>query len=244
MPKLNQIVAVVAGKKTRIEKEIGDLNKLVQKSDLFHGLSRQYQPIADGGEQLPPEAKYPQLRIADLLQQARNAWTDTMDAIATQETGNTGATANIIVDGVTILHDVPVTVLLYLEKQLNDLNTFIGNLPTLDPAERWTLNQQTGEYTTEPIQTSRTKKVQKPIVMYDATKEHPAQTQLITEDVTAGHWTTTKSASVISAAEKRSMLDRVHKLQEAVKIAREDANSIDVPQITIGAPVLRFIFGV
>jgi hypothetical protein len=43
MPKLNQIVAVVSGKKTRVEKEFGDLNKLIQKPELFHGLSKTYQ---------------------------------------------------------------------------------------------------------------------------------------------------------------------------------------------------------
>ena len=243
MPKLNQIVAVVAGKKTRVEKEFGELNKTIQKSDLFHGLSRQYQPIEENGEQLPPEQKFPQKHVGEIVTGARAILTDIMDAVATQECGNTSARADVKVDGETILPGVPVTVLLYLEKQLNDLHTFVGNMPVLDPAERWTLNSQTGEYVTEPTKTVRTKKVQRPIVLYDATKEHPAQTQLVTEDVTAGHWTTTKYASVLSATERRAMLDRIHKLQEAVKIAREEANSIEVPQVKIAAPVLLFIFG-
>jgi hypothetical protein len=142
-----------------------------------------------------------------------------------------------------VLANVPITVLLYLDKQLNDLNTFVGNMPTLDPAERWVLNPQTNEYATEPTRTIRTKKVQKPIVMYDATKEHPAQTQLVTEDVTVGHWTTTKFASVLSAADKRAIVERIHKLQEAVRIAREEANGIEVPQVKIAGSVLSYVFG-
>jgi len=243
MPKLNQIVAVVAGKKTRVEKELGELNKAIQKGDLFHGLSRQYQPVEENGEQLPAESKYPQKHIGEILKEARTIWTEIMDAVATQEWGNTAAKSDVVVDGETILKAVPVTVLLYLEKQLNDLNTFVGNLPTLDPSERWTHNGQTGEYVTEPTKTIRTKKVQKPIVLYDATKEHPAQTQLVTEDITAGHWTTTKFASVLSATEKRSMQDRIHKLQEAVKIAREEANSAEVKQMHIAGQVLNYVFG-
>lgn len=243
MPKLNQIVAVVAGKKTRVEKELGDLNKLIQKPDLFHGLSRQYQPVDENGEQLPAESKYPQKHIGEVLKDARSVWADIMDAVATQEWGNTSAGANVVVDGQAVLEDVPVTVLLYLEKQLNDLNTFVGNMPTLDPSERWTHNGQTGEYVTEPIKTIRTKKVQKPIVLYDATKEHPAQTQLVTEDITAGHWTTTKYASVLSVTEKRAIQGRIHKLQEAVKIAREEANSGEVEQMKIAGQVLGFVFG-
>lgn len=49
MANLNQIVAVVAGKKTRIEKEYGDLNKVLQKGELFNGLNRKYEPIEEGG---------------------------------------------------------------------------------------------------------------------------------------------------------------------------------------------------
>ena len=59
MPKLNQIVAVVAGKKTRAEKEFGELNKAAQKPDLFVGLSRTYQPAEENGEALPAEQKFP-----------------------------------------------------------------------------------------------------------------------------------------------------------------------------------------
>lgn len=243
MPKLNQIVAVVAGKKTRAEKDFGELNKVVQRTDLFHGLNRQYQPLEENGEQLPAESKYPQKNVPDVIAEVRNILTSIMDAIATQEYGNCLTAADVKVDGTVVLPAVPVTVLLYLEKQLNDLYTFVGNLPTLDPAERWVLNEQTGEYVTEPTRTIRTKKTAKPIVLFAATKEHPAQTQLITEDVTAGHWITTKYASVMPATQKRQILDRIERLREAVKIAREEANSIEVEQRHIAAPVLRYVFG-
>src|SRR6185295_10855994 len=108
-------------------------------------------------------------------------------------------------------------------------------------AEDWTRNDGTGLFKTTPIATHRTRKVQKPIVLYDATKEHPAQTQLVTENVTVGHWTTTKFASVMSAAEKRTIVERIHKLQEAVKVAREEANSAEVPQVKIAANVLSYV---
>jgi hypothetical protein len=146
------------------------------------------------------------------------------------------------VDGETILKQVPVTVLLYLAKQLDDLHTFVGNIPVLDPSERWTYNAQDGTYITDEIKTIRTRKVQKPIVLYDATEKHPAQTQLITEDITAGHWKTRKYATTLAATERQQIIDRIVKLQDAVKIAREEANSIPVDDQTIASAVLKFIF--
>jgi hypothetical protein len=243
MPKLNQIIAVVAGKKTRVEKEFGDLNKVLQKHDLFSGISRQYQPIDENGEQLPSERKEPQKSAAEIIKQARLSLTDMFDAIATQEYGNQKAVADVKVAGVVILAAVPVTVLLYLQKQMDDLHTFIGNVPTLDPAERWTLNAQTGTFTTEAIRTVRTKKIQRPIVMYDATERHPAQTQLITEDITAGHWNTTKTATTMASTERQVLLDRIEEIQDALKVAREEANSIAVEDKNVAQPIFSYIFG-
>jgi hypothetical protein len=242
MAKLNQIVAVVSGKKTRVEKEFGELNKVLQKSDLFHGIARQYQPVDEDGEELPAERKDPQKSAKAIIRQARGILTDIIDAVATQEYGNCTARADVKVDGDVILKQVPVTVLLYLQKQLEDLHTFVGNIPVLDPSERWTYNAQDGTYITEEIKTIRTKKVQKPIVLYDATEKHPAQTQLITEDITAGHWRTRKYATTLAATERQQIIDRIVKLQDAVKIAREEANSISVDDQSIAPAVLKFIF--
>lgn len=243
MAKLNQIVAVVAGKKTRTEKEFGDLNKVFQKHELFHGLSRNYHPLQEGGEELPAEFKAPQKNANDLLKQARTTLIDIINAVATQEYGNCTAKADIIVDGTPVLKGVPVTVLLYLEKQMNDLHTFINNVPTLDPSERWTYNTQSGQFTTDEIRTVRTKKVQKPIVLYDATDKHPAQTQLITEDITAGHWLTRKYATTIAATDRQKFIDRIVKLQDAIKSAREEANSVAVADQSIASPIFRYVFG-
>lgn len=243
MPKLNQIVAVVAGKKTRTEKEFGDLNKTLQKTELFSGLVRRYEPLEQGGEQLPEETKLAVKSVRDISTSARKILTDIMDAVATQEWGNVSASADVKVNGSIVLPAVPITVLLYLEKQLNDLNTFVGNMPTLDPTERWTANTQTGDYTTPDVKTHRTKKIARPIVLYQATEQHPAQTQLIQEDILAGYWVTTKNSTAIPTTEKRDMLERIDKLIEAVRMAREEANSIDVEQKQIGDSVLNYIFG-
>ena len=92
------------------------------------------------------------------------------------------------------------------------------------------------------MQTQKTKKEQRPIVLYHATEHHPAQTQLITEDVVIGHWTTTKWSGAIPRPRKRALLERIVKLEEAVKFARERANSIDATEAHAGRRILDFIF--
>ena len=67
MPKLNQIVAVVSGKKTRVEKEFGDLFKIAQKPDLFSGINRTYKTIEENGEDLSPERKDPQKSVSEVF---------------------------------------------------------------------------------------------------------------------------------------------------------------------------------
>ena len=59
------------------------------------------------------------------------------DVVLTQDMGNTHAKADIKVNGQTILPNVPVTYLLFLEKQVVDLETFVTKLPSLDPSEVW-----------------------------------------------------------------------------------------------------------
>ena len=150
----------------------------------------------------------------------------------------------MVVDGKTIAKDVPVTYLLFLEKQLTDLHTLVEKLPTLDPSEEWTYDRNKDLHSTAAIRTVRTKKISKPIVLHPPTKEHPAQTQLVQEDVTAGHWVTVKFSGAIAAKDRNEMLSRVNKLSEAVKFAREQANGIEVKNREIAKPVFDYLFGV
>src|SRR5262249_18343059 len=156
------------------------------------GFYKQYQPKDEEGETYPPEHKRVQLAANEQLSSAAQLFTELFDLTATKDYANCSARADVEVGGQVLIAGAPATFLLFLEKQLNDLNTFVNELPTLDEADNWIKDDGAGLFKTEPVQTHRTKKVQKPIVLYDATPEHPAQAQLITEDVTVGHWNTVK----------------------------------------------------
>lgn len=242
MGKLNQVIAVVASKKTKATQTITEAYHLIQKAGLMDGISRTYQPKDEDGEKLPAEAKAMQTKTGELISKVSAALADMFDTVATQDYANCKATGNVQVGGKTILAAVPVTHLLFLEKQLTDLGTFVGKLPTLDPSEEWTYDAKTDSYATKPSETTRTKKVPKAFIKYEATKEHPAQVDVFTEDVLVGYWKTIKFSGALPAKDKNAMLERVRLLHEGVVKAREEANGIDVQPVKEGETILNFVF--
>jgi len=241
--KLNQILAVSKGVKSDTLRAFTDAHREVQKQPLLSGISRTYQPKDDEGDRMPPESTRVQLTAQNVIADVKATLTRLFDVVATQDWANTRAVADIVVDGTTLASHVPVTYLLFLEKQLTDLHTFVAKLPTLDPAENWTFSESAGYYATDPVQTNRTQKVMRNHVMAEATEKHPAQVQVYTEDVVVGTWTTIKFSGALPATTVRDMLARLVKLQEAVKFARETANDTEVVDQKIGAGLLSYVLG-
>ena len=242
MTKLNQIIAIQAGKKTQARETLTEAYHKLKKPELLTGIVRTYQPRDDGGEPQPDERKMVQLRIGDLIRQASRELAEMFDAVATQDWANCQAKANVTVDGRVILRDVPVTHLLFLEKQLTDLRTFVESLPVLDTAEEWEYRAESDCYVSLPSRSNRTKKVPRNHIKYEATKEHPAQVEMYMEDVWVGTWTTTKFSSAVPAAERNAMLERLRKLSDAVKSAREEANGIEIKTQKTGEALLAYVF--
>lgn len=240
--KLNQILAVSKGVKSDALRVFTDAHRDVQKQPLLSGIARTYQPKDDDGDRLPSESTRVQLTAQAVIADVTATLTRLFDVVATQDYANCRAVADIVVDGTVLASDVPVTYLLFLEKQLTDLRTFVAKLPTLDPSENWSFNDSAGYYATDAVQTNRSQKVMRNHVLADATTEHPAQVQVYTEDVVAGTWTTIKFSGALPATRVRDLLARVTKVQEAVKFARETANATDVTDVKIGAGILGYVF--
>ncbi len=57
-----------------------------------------------------------------------------------------------------------------------------------------------------------------------------------------GHWTTTKFSGAIPRPKKRKLLERIGELHDAVKFAREHANSLPAEEPKLGKKVLDHIF--
>jgi hypothetical protein len=243
VPKLNQVVAVVASKKKDAEKAITELYHKVKKPDLFTGLTRTYETIDDGGEELPSERKIVQLTVADAIASFRQAMSDVFNTVLTQDYGNTEATADVKVDGHVIIQAVPVTYLLFLEKKLTDIITFVSHLPVLDPSQEWTLNDNTNCFVTAQAWKYHTKKLPRVLEKSPATDKHPAQVELVHEDKNVGRWKTINQSGAIPAKVQYDMTVRAKQLLEGVKKAREEANMRDVANCACAAGVFDFIFG-
>jgi len=225
--KLNQIIAVEKGIKSRAYADLTTLNKSAQKPDLFLGFTKTYTPKNEEGEQLPGESRRVQLTADDVLRGVHRTLSELFTIEARKEWTNVGARADVTVDGVTIVEQAPVTFLLFLEKQLNDVKSIVSSIPILSLDEAWKFDAQSGLSKTEASIQHRTKKVEKPIVLYPATDKHPAQTALSSEDVIVGFWHTVKQSGAVAATRKRELLERIDRLAIAVKEARETANSIE-----------------
>jgi len=242
MPRINQILAIEKNKRTTLHKEITELHRQTQQPTLMTGHQKTFVSKEEDGESFPPEDRKVQLLHQDALEELSSKLAALMDVTATKDWSNCKARADVVVGGQVFLEQVPVTYCLFLEKELTDLQTFVSKMVELDPALDWTFDENSGQYRSSSTTTHKTKKLQKPIVLYDATPEHPAQCQLITEDVVVGHWTTTNFSGAIPRPKKRKLLERITELHEAVKFAREQANSLEAEQPKIGKKVLGYVF--
>lgn len=241
MTKLHQLIAIAKGEQAQGVAALTNAHHVLAKPQLLSGIARTYQPKDEEGDRLPPESTRVQIRADAVIDDVAAKLTRMYDVVASKENSNRNAVANVVVGETTVLEDVPVTVLLFLEKQLVDLHTFVRKLPVLDPSEQWTYDGTTDAYATEPVETTRTRKIPKAFVRAPATEHHQAIVDAFHEDVIVGWWTTVKFSGALPAARIKVFVERVEALQRAVKTAREEANSAPVVDLKIGKKFFDFL---
>lgn len=242
MSQLNQIIAVEKPRKSEATRHWSDVYKLIQKPDLFNGMTRTYQPKAEDGEQLPADTTVLQVRSNDMLGKLLGSLADYFDVTAQKDWGNCDAVADVKIGETVLIESAPVTYLLFLEKQLADLHTFVGKLPVLNPAEEWSWDANANAFRSKESSQVKTKKVPRNHVKAEATQQHPAQVEVYTEDQTIGTWTITKFSGALPATVIEELRTRVQTLRDAVKFAREEANSKEVDNVQVGNVLLKYVF--
>lgn len=243
--KLNQLLAIEKGVKKQVYDTITQLNNLAQKPHFFDGFSKTYQKLDENDADLPSETKKVQLHYVAMEETIAASLVELFDITARKDWSNLHAVADVkLEDGTILAPSVPATHLLFLEKQLADLNTLVGNIPTLDIAEDWSRDPNaTGIHRTGETKTHRTKKVPEILVKYPATDKHPAQTEVFTTDKVVGYWHQTKFSGAMPEPRKKQLLRRIDQLIRAVKQAREEANSIaETETPKVGEALLAFVF--
>ena len=247
MTQLNQIVAIEKGVKSRAKTNFTqNYRMLEQKTAQLSGLIRTYLPLNDDGERFPTESTKVQINVPGILDQVTADLTRLFDVTLTKDVANGKATADIIIDGNTLATNVPVVYLLFLEKELTDIHTFVSKLPTLDPAEEWAWDDNADAYKTSPIRTAKTKKIPRNHVKWEPPSPEftqPAQVDVFTEDAVVGNWTVIKFSGALPKSQVVAYTERVVKLMEAVKSAREVANGSAIVDQNIGDKIFEYVFG-
>jgi len=240
----HEAVSVRKGIKARTYSALSALHKQAQNPDLFNGFAKDFRPLdEENGEKLPPESKKVQLVAEDVLAALAENRTEFYDIEATQEFGNQHANADVIVDGQVLIANAPATLLMALEKDLKDLITFVSKMPTLDEAQDWEKDPNSKLFRTKESVSHKTAKVQEGIVLQAPTKEHPAQTQLITKDVITGYWHKVNKSGALPVPRKEEVLKRLNKLRDATKQALSRANKVEVDRQHIGEEIFSYLLG-
>jgi hypothetical protein len=245
--KLHELLAVEGSLETQAMKCLADLTNTFEKKR--HLFEEKRTVFVSNEENKPPVTETQsdlQTTVAKEIEWLTPMLSKMLDASYQVSEANTVARADVIDEaGKTILGGVPATSLLELEKRLQTLHGFLTSIPTLDPAKGFKADEQRGAgvYQAREVTKTRTKKVQKPVVLYEATKEHPAQVQLAGEDVPVGSIHEKEWSGLMTPADKSKLLARCESLTRAVRQARSKANEAPVdPAKKIGDSLLSYIF--
>lgn len=240
--KLNQWVGIRKGAAQRATSQLSKHYHQAKKPGDFVGMHKKFEALTTENEGLyPDEKKVIQADAAELLRDVRGMMSDWINVVATCDVGNMQAKADVVVDGQTLLEDVPVPLLLTLEKRLKDLAELVGQLPVLDNSKVWTLDAASGQYRAEVIKRAKTERVKEPIVLVQATVEHPAQSELVDVNKVVGHWVQTDTSAALPAPEKRELLERIERVRRAIQFAVEQANDLEVEQSALGDRLMRYL---
>ena len=248
MAKLHELLAVesdLEGTYNKILKETE--TNFTKHPDRYFG---KHQRVVFFDENTPAEADVHKVMddtVNSKLKYSEKAVIRYLDAVLQKERTNQEARADIVIDGVTIAKDIPATFLLGLENKLKKIRTnLFESIPTLQPGIHWEKDTSIGKDVYRAVNSEekfRTKKIMKNHVVSPATKEHPAQVNVYTEDEKVAKVITDTWCGMISSSEKSTILSKIDKLIRAVKKARQKANTTDVFKIAIGKNLFDFING-
>ena len=242
--KLHQVIASSKDIKARTEKDWTEIYQGFKKPDLYSGHTRTYAPINEGGETIQPETKPVLRNAAEQLEVVRAILAEQVNLQSGIDVANQQAVADVVVGGQILLTKVPVNTLLYLEHRLKGVIETLNDAPVLADGLEWVPDSSPGRFrVATPEVTNRTTKTPERFVKAEATDKHPAQVDVIYIDRTVGTWTKVAQSGALLPARRRTLLRRAGSLLDAVKSAREEANTVKVTESTVGSTLADYLFG-
>jgi len=246
--KLHELLAVESNLENQATKTRTDLiNTFTSKRHLFAEKRVTFRPLAEGTAEQTEEQSDIQSTVASEIKWVNEIAAKALDASHQIDVANTIAKADVVTeDGKTVLTGLPATSLLQLEKRLKEIHDLVVAIPTLDPAKGFEQDaaRPEGVFKARDVVKPRTKKTIRPLILYEATKEHPAQVKEVSEDLEVGTVLHQEWCSLITPAKKSDLIDRCDRLIRAVKRARARANEqeVDVKDNKVGEKLLEYVF--
>jgi hypothetical protein len=239
MAKLHELLAAEktpAGAWNQIYEDT--MKKFKNPTHFFDGHSKSLKMIEDSPantaiEDQAREEKPVTTNVYETLEYALDIFGKAEDLQYQKNATNRKAHGTVMWKGQPLLKDMPVDQLLGLEARLTKLRLLYAEVPTLDATKHWSPAPNISPHVWQvkyPEDTTKTEKKVVPIVLKDATKEHPAQVQAIQRDDVVGKYTTTKRSGSATALQKADALKRIDELLVEIKQARMRANETSVEE--------------
>ncbi len=124
------------------------------------------------------------------------------------------AKADVVVDGVLVLSNVPVDTLIDGAKDLIRLRELFKKAPTVDASFKWEAGEIPHTLKRGPVETYRKEKKIRAQIMTPATDKHPAVFKEINEDIIVGSWYAVYTSGMLTAQQKHALLTEVDKLRD------------------------------
>jgi hypothetical protein len=249
MGMLHEVLAVEKTKSDAANHLLTETGAKFGKEHFFSGHVKTLKMIADTPEneamsKAAREERALPTTVYDTLEYMFALWAEAEDVIFQKNVTNTKALADVELNGLIIATDIPVDELLGLEVRLDKIRGVLKLMPTIDAARSWdkALDRGQNVWVTRDAQTtSKTEKTMIPVVLAEATKEHPAQVKESTKDIVVGTFEKRDWSGAVTAVQKANCLKRIDDLIAAVKAARMRANKTEVIPGSIGLTISNLI---
>lgn len=185
--------------------------------------------------------------VYDTLEYVLNAWSKSEDLQLRKNIANQKAIGNLELKlGNTdqiLATGLPVDELMGLENRLLKIRDMFQAIPTLEASKSWVPSdlKENVWKVSNPDVTTKTEKITIPVVLYEATKDHPAQVEKISRDDVVGTYSIINFSGAVPTLKKAAALQRIEELIEEVKKARMRANCVEVPNASIGNKLAEYL---
>ncbi len=245
MSRLHQVLAIESDLEGKYKRTCEETKKVFGKASMFTGSHRTLELFDDSDT-----TKYPDEHLAmtttvkERVAYTSEAISDYLDALFQKEATNQEASADLTVNGVSIGMSLPATFLLALESRLKYIRSIYEALPTLQSGIEWKPSTDKGEGIWDmvhPEEKIKTKMAWQHQVLVPPTKEHRAEIEKWEEQLPVGKFVKHVWCSLLTSHEKSEVLGRIDKLIQAVKQARQRANTQNIVKGNVGKSIMQFI---